>query len=144
MTPSRVLTLSSAGAPSSPRRAAPRALLAAPCAVLVALLAVTVPSVAHADPPRPDPDPWCAPDKALHFAASSFIAGGGYGVTAFATDDMAARAAVAASIAITAGLAKEAFDAAGFGSASPRDLVWDLVGTAFGLSIALTIDLAAR
>jgi putative lipoprotein len=143
LTPSRVRAPSCAGDPAPPRRAAARALIAAPRAFLAAaLLALTVPSVAHADPP--DPDPWCAPDKALHFAASSFIAGGGYGATALATDDMAARAAVAASLAITAGLAKEAFDAAGFGTASPRDLVWDLVGTAFGLSIALTIDLAAR
>jgi putative lipoprotein len=122
--------------PSLPRRAAAAALLA--------LASLAAPAEARADGPRADPDPWCGPDKALHFAASATIAGGSYGVSALATDDMAARAVVGASLALTAGLAKEVFDAAGYGVPSPRDLVWDIVGTAIGVSIALTIDLAAR
>jgi putative lipoprotein len=125
-----------------PRRVAPLARVAP--AALLALAMLAAPQTALADGPPRSPDPWWAPDKALHFTATALIAGGGYGLSALATDDIAARSAVSASLAITAGLAKEALDAAGLGTPSPRDLVWDVVGTIVGVSISLTIDLAAR
>jgi putative lipoprotein len=128
----------------SPRRCAARPLppfIAALLASLTALL-LSAPS-ARADP-TPSPDPWFARDKALHFAASAAIAAGGYGTSAFVTDEVAGRVAFGAGLAIGAGIAKEALDAAGFGTPSLRDFTWDVIGTAVGVGVCITLDLALR
>ncbi|WP_438015547.1 hypothetical protein WMF18_32395 [Sorangium sp. So ce315] len=88
-------------------------------------------------------DPWFGDDKARHFCASIALAGGGYALGALATDDIHTRIAVGAAIALGAGLAKEAYDAAGHGTASFRDLVWDVLGTTAGLGLSVWFDLAA-
>ncbi|WP_438024063.1 hypothetical protein [Sorangium sp. So ce233] len=88
-------------------------------------------------------DPWFGDDKARHFCASMALAGGGYALGALATDDLHARIALGAALALGAGLAKEAYDAAGHGTPSFRDLVWDALGTSAGLGVSVWFDLAA-
>ncbi|WP_437722295.1 hypothetical protein [Sorangium sp. So ce861] len=93
--------------------------------------------------PLRDPDPWFGDDKARHFCASIALASGGYALGALATDDLHGRIAVGAAVALGAGLAKEAFDAAGHGTPSFRDLVWDALGTSAGLALSVWFDVAA-
>ncbi|WP_437809638.1 hypothetical protein [Sorangium sp. So ce1078] len=99
--------------------------------------------LARAFAPLRDPDPWFGDDKARHFCASIALAGGGYALGALATDDTHGRLALGAAVALGAGLAKEAFDAAGHGTPSFRDLVWDALGTSAGLALSAWFDLAA-
>jgi putative lipoprotein len=110
------------------------------CAALLLL----APAVGRADPPAADPDPWLGPDKALHFGVSAAIAGGGYALAAPFFDDYGARAGLGAGLALSAGMTKEALDAAGLGHPSWRDVAWDVLGTAVGIGISLTIDYAVR
>lgn len=79
-------------------------------------------------------------DKALHFAASAGIALGGYGGTALFTEQRPPRLLVGGGLALFAGIAKEIADHYTGGDPSWRDLGWDLVGTATGLTLAYTID----
>jgi putative lipoprotein len=88
-----------------------------------------------------DPDPWFAPDKALHFSLSAAIAGAGYVGAAFFTDDVRVRLAVGGGLALLAGTAKELADLAGLlGHPSWRDFAWDVIGTVSGLVVAWLID----
>src|SRR5262245_29855888 len=109
---------------------------------VVLLVGLAVPASARAD--SNDPDPWWAPDKALHFGASAAIAAGGYGIATQIWDDVGPRIAFGAGVALAAGAAKEAADAAGLGHPSWRDFTWDILGTAVGVGLALSIDLATR
>lgn len=95
-------------------------------------------------PGRGDPDPWWGPDKALHFGASAAIAAGGYAGGALAGGDSLAAAALGSGLAIGAGIAKEMLDLAGLGRASWKDFTWDVIGTATGIGVALSIHLAAH
>ncbi|WP_437658852.1 hypothetical protein [Sorangium sp. So ce1182] len=88
-------------------------------------------------------DPWFGDDKARHFCASMVLASGGYALGALATEDIGGRIALGAAVALGAGLAKEALDAAGYGTPSFRDLVWDALGTSAGLGLSVWFDLAA-
>ncbi|MGK3985757.1 hypothetical protein WME99_22105 [Sorangium sp. So ce136] len=88
-------------------------------------------------------DPWFGDDKARHFCASMVLASGGYALGSLATEDMVGRIALGAAVALGAGLAKEALDAAGYGTPSFRDLVWDALGTSAGLGLSVWFDLAA-
>ncbi|WP_437925447.1 hypothetical protein WMF37_41320 [Sorangium sp. So ce291] len=88
-------------------------------------------------------DPWFGDDKARHFCASMVLASGGYALGSLATDDIGGRIALGAAVALGAGLAKEALDAAGYGTPSFRDLVWDALGTSAGLGLSVWFDLAA-
>ena len=47
-------------------------------------------------------------------------------------------------LSLAVGASKELFDLAGFGDPSWKDLTWDVVGTAVGVGIAVTLDLAFR
>ena len=87
-----------------------------------------------------DPDPWLGPDKALHYSFSAGIAGGGYAIGAALTPRISLRLAAGAGLALSAGIGKELYDATGGGTASFRDLTWDVLGTATGLLVAWTID----
>ena len=113
-------------------------------AAAAAALALLAPSLGCAEPPVADPDPWFGPDKALHFGVSAAIAGGGYAVASPFFDEYGARAGLGAGLALTAGLTKEALDAAGLGRPSWRDVAWDVFGTAVGIGISLTIDYCVR
>ena len=87
-----------------------------------------------------DPDPWLAPDKALHFTLSATLAGAGYAGAAFLTEDVGLRLLAGGALAVTAGAAKELADLAGLGTPSWKDFTWDLLGTATGLLSAWLID----
>lgn len=107
----------------------------------VGLLAVTLTCLAQPRvAPAQESDPWFGRDKALHFTASASIAIVGYGGSALLTDDRPTRTAAAATLALSAGIAKELWDLGGAGDASWKDLTWDLIGTATGVLVASTID----
>ncbi|MBK7579160.1 MAG: hypothetical protein IPI67_03050 [Myxococcales bacterium] len=87
-----------------------------------------------------DPDPWWGPDKALHFSVSAGLAAGGYATSSIFLDRRWQRAATGATFALTLGVGKEVYDATGHGTASGKDLAWDVVGTAVGTALALLVD----
>ena len=87
-----------------------------------------------------DPDPWFAPDKALHCSISAGLAGLGYGSAALFTEDRRLRVVAGAGLALTLGIAKELADLAGLGRPSWKDLTWDLIGTATGLLVSWLLD----
>jgi putative lipoprotein len=101
-------------------------------AVIVAVLAA--PRAARAD------DDWLGPDKALHFGASAAIASGGYAIGSIWIEPIWKRATLGAGLALTAGAAKEAWDATGRGDASWKDATWDVLGTAVGVALSILID----
>lgn len=109
-------------------------------AALPVALMVLAPAEAHAQGPASDP--WFGPDKALHFALSGAIAGAGYGTTAIFSESIPTRIAFGAGLAVTAGAGKELLDLAGYGDPSWKDFAWDLAGTAVGVGIAVTFDIA--
>ena len=106
------------------------------------LAAVALFAVSEARAQQQDADPWFGRDKALHFAASASIAVVVYAGASFQTESRPKRAVVAASFALGAGLAKEAWDLDGHGDASWRDLTWDVIGTTTGVLLAYAIDWA--
>jgi putative lipoprotein len=114
----------------------------APTAVLAAASLLLASTAARADPP--DPDPWWGKDKALHFSVCAGITGGSYAIATQLTDDVAGRAAIAASLGIGAGLGKEVLDAAGLGTPSWKDLVWDVIGTSVAVGVSVSIDFGVR
>jgi putative lipoprotein len=83
-------------------------------------------------------------DKALHFAASAGIALGGYGGAALFTADRPARLVTGGGLALAAGIGKEISDRYTGGDPSWRDLGWDVIGTATGLTLAYMIDWGIR
>lgn len=90
--------------------------------------------------PRPahpaQPDPWFGRDKALHFAASAAISGAAWAIASLLTDAPARRAIAAFGAGMLAGVGKEALDAAGLGTPSVKDLLWDAAGAAAGSTAA--------
>ncbi len=126
-----------------PARRPAIAPLRAPVAALLAgsLLVSSTSGLAQT---APDPDPWWGTDKALHLGLSTAITGGGYGLATLITDDVGGRAALAASLGIGAGLAKEVADALGLGHPSWKDLLWDVIGAGVAVSVSVTIDLGVR
>ena len=89
-------------------------------------------------------DPWLGPDKALHFSVSAALAAGGYGVGAIFWEDYTPRLLLGAGFALSLGIAKEVYDAAGNGTASWRDMAWNFIGIGAGLLVAFLIDLAVH
>jgi len=115
--------------------------------LLLALTLLTFSSVSHADvdpDPDPQPSPWFGADKAFHFGASFGLSAGGYAFGVASFDSRWAAVALGSGIALGLGAAKEGLDAAGLGTPSWEDLVWDVVGTALGLGVAVTFDAALR
>lgn len=72
------------------------------------------------------------------------IAAGGYAGGALAGGDYLSAAALGSGLAIGAGIAKEMLDLAGLGHPSWKDFTWDLIGTATGIGVALSIHLAVH
>ncbi len=87
-----------------------------------------------------DDDPWFGHDKALHFSATAILSSAGYAASIPFADTATARSLAGASVAMTAGIAKELFDLAGYGDPSWRDFTWDIAGTAVGTAVALAVD----
>jgi len=108
--------------------------LTAPLALTVALL--LVPRSAAAS----DPDPWFGPDKALHFGVSAGLAAGGYAALSPWLDSKGERALGGAAFSLSLGAGKELWDLAGHGDPSWRDFTWDVLGTAVGVALALSVD----
>lgn len=85
-------------------------------------------------------DPWWGQDKALHFSACFMLAGDGYATSAVLSKNDGHRWLAGFGLAMAAGAGKEAYDKAGGGDASVRDLAWDVVGGATGAAISWLID----
>ncbi len=88
-----------------------------------------------------DPDPWFGKDKLLHFGVSAGIAAGAYGVSSTFVEPRYGRLLIGGAVALAAGAGKELLDMTGFGDPSWRDFTWDVIGTAFGLGVAWSVDL---
>jgi uncharacterized protein YfiM (DUF2279 family) len=116
---------------------------AACAAGAVLLLASAAGRDARAEEPSAS-DPWWGRDKALHFSLSFGVAAAGYGLSVWALDDRFAAVGLSAGATIALGAAKEGLDAAGWGQPSWRDFAWDLVGTALGVGVSVTLDAALR
>lgn len=108
--------------------------LLAPATLLLALTGRS----AHADP-----DPWFGRDKALHFGVSAALAAGGYAASSPWLDSRTERAIAGSAFSLTLGASKELWDLAGHGDPSWRDFTWDVVGTAVGVALAVSIDAIA-
>lgn len=93
---------------------------------------------------EPESDPWLGADKALHFGVSAGLATGGYAVSAALLDARGHALILGGSFALGAGIAKELLDLTGSGDPSWKDLTWDVLGTASGLALAWSLDLALR
>lgn len=106
---------------------------------LLLLLAVSLAAL----PARAD-DRWLGPDKALHFGVSVALARASYDGASIALDSPRQRAAVAATVAFSAGAAKELYDLSGRGDPSLKDLAWDAAGCAVGVGLSLALDWALR
>lgn len=89
-------------------------------------------------------DAWLAPDKGLHFGVSLGLAAGGYGLSSLFLAPPRYRALVGFSFALSLGVAKEAWDAAGHGDPSWRDVTWDILGGLTGTALAWGVDLALK
>ena len=87
-------------------------------------------------------DAWIGRDKALHFTAGTALAGGGYYLGAVMFESRDRRIVTGLSLAMGAGALKELHDRASGGSASWRDVTWDAVGAATGVTIGWLIDRA--
>lgn len=110
----------------------------APLATALAAVLVAAPARAA------DPDPWLAPDKALHFGVSAGISAGSYAASAALFASRGHALLAAGGVTLAAGAAKEALDLAGFGTPSWKDFVWDVAGTLVGLGLAWSVDLVVR
>ncbi|HMJ54442.1 MAG TPA: hypothetical protein VK540_20310 [Polyangiaceae bacterium] len=110
----------------------------------VAALVFLCVTVSSAPTRAAEPDPWFGQDKALHFAVSASIAGGGYGVTTAFAEDRWKAFAIGGGAALAAGAIKESYDASGHGDPSWKDLGWDVIGAAVGLAIAWGVDAAVH
>lgn len=94
-------------------------------------------------PARAEPsDPWWGPDKALHFAFSGGIAAASYGAASLSFEERWVRVGVGLSTAVAVGGLKELYDATGHGTASYKDLTWDVAGALCGVGLALLLDAA--
>ncbi len=85
-------------------------------------------------------DDWLGPDKALHFGATALIATGSYGLSSIVVERPMARLAIGFGTAMAAGAVKEAIDLSGVGSASWKDLTWDLAGATTGALLSYLVD----
>ncbi len=103
--------------------------------VSVALLGTSTPAGA-------DEDRWFAADKAQHVAVTTGLGAGGYWVGALVFERRDRRVVVGLATALGAGAAKEWRDRSRGGTASSRDLTWDAVGAATGVTVAWLIDRA--
>jgi len=111
----------------------------------VSLSMVSAPAKAQSVPsPEADPDPWFGRDKLLHAGATFALSSGGYALGVATLDRRWAGLLMGGGISLVLGGLKEGLDAAGLGQASAKDLVWDVVGTALGLGVAVTFDAALR
>jgi uncharacterized protein YfiM (DUF2279 family) len=90
--------------------------------------------VARLSAPVRAADGWLSEDKVKHFAFSyALTAGTAAGARLFADAD--ASVVMGAALGVAAGIAKEIYDRRSHGTASLRDLVWDIAGVGAGVLI---------
>lgn len=89
-------------------------------------------------------DPWFGRDKALHFGISLALGAAGYAAASPWLDTKGERALVGGAFSLTLGAGKELWDLSGHGDPSFRDFTWDVVGTAFGVALAMGVDALVR
>jgi putative lipoprotein len=112
-----------------------------PSLLIAGIVTLGAPGRAHAD----EADPWFGQDKLLHFLASSTLTTTAYGGASLLLDSRTSRALVAAGTSLAIGGGKELiYDRSGRGDPSWRDFTWDVIGTAFGLGVALVINWASE
>ena len=87
-------------------------------------------------------DPWWGRDKALHFGVSGVLAASGYATSSLWFGEAWQRASIGAAFALTLGVTKELVDLAGYGHPSYKDMLFNLAGTALGVTLAYLVDLA--
>jgi Predicted periplasmic lipoprotein (DUF2279). len=87
-----------------------------------------------------EPDPWFGRDKVMHVSVSFALAGIGYADSTAFTKSTGIRMLSGASLALSAGIAKELADQYGGRGLSWRDLTWDAIGTATGTLVAWLVD----
>lgn len=110
----------------------------APWLLLVWVTALGWPVSARAD----SNDPWWGRDKALHLTVSAALASGGYALSSLVLDRPWQRASAGAAFSLSLGIAKEIRDSMGYGQASYKDFVFDVAGTALGITLAYLVDWA--
>ncbi|WP_395850695.1 hypothetical protein [Cystobacter fuscus] len=85
-------------------------------------------------------DPWLSSDKAAHFGLSAALAGAGYAGGALLFEAPEARWLTGAGLSLGVGVAKEFFDAGRGSIFSWKDLTWDVLGMATGLTLSWAVE----
>jgi putative lipoprotein len=106
--------------------------------IVVVLLACSV--VLATDIRAQGLDPWTGKDKALHLAAGSGLAAGGYALGALAFEDREKRIVAGLGLSLAAGAGKELYDWRSGRASSWRDFTWSAAGAATGATIAWLVD----
>lgn len=107
----------------------------------VVCLSLLVPLSARGEAPGiASGDDWFGQDKALHYSLSAGLAGAGYAGGALLFEAPEARWLSGAGVALGAGVAKEFYDAGRGTYFSFKDLTWDVLGTATGLTLSWAVD----
>lgn len=84
-------------------------------------------------------DPWFGRDKLKHFGASAAISAGGSALGAALFESEEAAAGFGVVLSLGAGGLKEWSDSRGDGSASWRDMAWNVIGTSVGVGLVYLI-----
>jgi putative lipoprotein len=85
-------------------------------------------------------DDWVGPDKGLHFGASAGLSVLGHALALPLLESPLERATFGLIGSLALGLAKEFVDGVGLGTASFKDVTWNLAGAVTGALLAWTID----
>lgn len=85
-------------------------------------------------------DGWWGRDKALHLTLSAGLTGGAYALSGLWWTEPAPRLMASGALGLAAGVGKELLDLLAHGRPSFRDLVWDGVGIALGLTVSWLLD----
>lgn len=93
-----------------------------------------------ASPHTTKKDEWFAKDKAQHFSASFLIGALTYAIARAGEADKDDASIIAFSFSSTCGIAKEINDEAKRNDWSYKDLIWDIIGGAGGVSVSNVLD----
>ena len=93
-----------------------------------------------ASPHTAKKDEWFAKDKAQHFSASFLIGALTYAIARAGEADKDDASIIAFSFSSTCGIAKKINDEAKRNDWSYKDLIWDIIGGAGGVSVSNVLD----
>lgn len=74
-------------------------------------------------------DRWLGPDKLFHAAMTVALAAFVFAASGVFTTRRTLQVCAAIGVAVVAGVGKEAMDLVGYGTASIKDITWDVIGT---------------